>query len=141
MKTSTQRKPPMASLARARCFCYAVAVDRARQRWQEPVADRARWQGRSATDRPSVALHLRACETRFPAIDVHEGDGVPQQLLDDEPYEICNRCLETEDEYFDYAPVDVPPRGRWSIYGIGLPEAILRKTHHDNATRLLGLST
>ena len=81
------------------------------------------------------------CETRFPAIDVHEGDGVPQQLLDDELYEICNRCLETEDEYFDYAPVDVPPRGRWSIYGIGLPEAILRKTRHDNATRLLGLST
>jgi len=55
---------------------------------------------------------LRVCETRFPAIDVHEGDGVPRQLLDDELYEICNRFLETEDEYFDYAPVDVPPRGR-----------------------------
>ena len=141
MKTSTQRKPPMASLAQARCFATPpLSIVRGSRR-SEPVADRTRWQGRSATDRPSVALHLRACETRFPAIDVHEGDGVPQQLLDDEPYEICNRCLETEDEYFDYAPVDVPPRGRWSIYGIGLPEAILPKTRHDNATRLLGLST
>ncbi len=87
---------------------------------------------------------LRVRETRFPAIDVHEGDGVPRQLLDDELYEICNRCLETEDEYFDYAPADVPPRGRWSIFGIGLPEAIPHEIYYYNyynATRLLGLST
>jgi len=112
MKTSTQRKPPMALLAQARCFATPpLSIVRGSRR-SEPVADRTRWQGRSATDRPSVALHLRVCETRFPAIDVHEGDGVPRQLLDDELYEICNRFLETEDEYFDYAPVDVPPRGR-----------------------------
>jgi len=69
------------------------------------------------------------------------GDEVPQQLLGDELYEIYYRFLETEDEYFDYAPADVPPQGRWSIYGIGLPEAILRKVYHDNAARLLGLTT
>ena len=67
------------------------------------------------------------------------GDEVPQQLLGDALYEIYYRFLETDDEYFDYAPVEVPPQGRWSIYGIGLPEAILRKIYHDNAARLLGL--
>jgi len=67
------------------------------------------------------------------------GDAVPQQLLGDALYEIYYRFLETEDEYFDYAPADVPPQGRWSIYGVGLPDAILRKVYHDNAARLLGL--
>ena len=28
------------------------------------------------------------------------------------------RFLETEDEYFDYAPAKIPPQGRWRIYGI-----------------------
>jgi len=69
------------------------------------------------------------------------GDEVPQQLLGDALYEIYYRFLETEDEYFDYAPAAVPPQGRWSIYGVGLPDAILRKIYHDNAARLLGLST
>jgi hypothetical protein len=32
------------------------------------------------------------------------GDDVPQQLFGDELYEIYYRFLETEDEYFDYAP-------------------------------------
>ena len=39
----------------------------------------------------------------------------------------------------DYAPAPVPPQGRWRIYGIGLPEAILKQVYHDNAARLLGL--
>ena len=68
------------------------------------------------------------------------GDEVPQQLLGDALYEIYYRFLETDDEYFDYAPAAVPPQGRWSIYGIGLPDAILRKIYHDNAARLLGLT-
>lgn len=67
------------------------------------------------------------------------GDSVPQQRLCDELYEIYYRFLETEDEYFDYAPAAIPPQGRWSIYGLGLPAAILRKIYHDNAARLLGL--
>ena len=67
------------------------------------------------------------------------GDEVPQQLLGDALYEIYYRFLETEDEYFDYAPAAVPPQGRWSIYGVGLPDAILRKIYHDNAALLLGL--
>ena len=67
------------------------------------------------------------------------GDATPQQVFKDELYEIYYRFLETEDEYFDYAPAPVPPQGRWRIYGIALPEGILKKVYHDNAVRLLGL--
>ncbi|WP_266170180.1 amidohydrolase family protein [Dyella subtropica] len=65
------------------------------------------------------------------------GDDVPQQLFGDALYEIYYRFLETDDEYFDYAPAETPPQGRWSIYGLDLPDAILRKVYHDNAARLL----
>ena len=68
-----------------------------------------------------------------------EGEKFPQQVFKDELYEIYYRFLETEDDHFDYAPARVPPQGRWRIYGLGLPETILRKVYHDNAARLLGL--
>jgi predicted TIM-barrel fold metal-dependent hydrolase len=68
------------------------------------------------------------------------GDAFPQQLFGNKLYEIYWRFLETEDEYFDYAPAEVPPQGRWRIYGIGLPESILRKVYYDNAARLLKLN-
>ncbi len=63
-----------------------------------------------------------------------------QQIFGDELYEIYYRFLETEDEYFDYAPAPIPPQGRWRIYGLGLSEEILRKVYHQNAARLLGLT-
>jgi predicted TIM-barrel fold metal-dependent hydrolase len=65
------------------------------------------------------------------------GDEYPQQVFNDKLYEIYFRFLETEDEYFDYAPAKVPPQGRWRIYGVGLPEAILQKVYNQNAARLL----
>jgi len=67
------------------------------------------------------------------------GAEFPQQFFGSALYEIYYRFLETEDEYFDYAPAAVPPQGRWRIYGLGLPEGILRKVYHDNAARMLGL--
>jgi predicted TIM-barrel fold metal-dependent hydrolase len=70
---------------------------------------------------------------------VPHGHETPQQVFGDALYEIYYRWLETEDEYFDYAPAPVPPQGRWRIYGIGLPEPILRKVYHENAARLLRL--
>jgi predicted TIM-barrel fold metal-dependent hydrolase len=73
------------------------------------------------------------------AIPPPEGENTPQQVFKDELYEIYYRFLETEDEYFDYAPAPVPPQGRWRIYGIGLPDAILKKVYHQNAERLLSL--
>ena len=67
------------------------------------------------------------------------GKQTPQQIFGEELYEIYYRFLETEDEYFDYAPAPIPPQGRWRIYGIALPDPILRKVYADNARRLLGL--
>jgi amidohydrolase family protein len=72
---------------------------------------------------------------------VPHGVETPQQIFGDELYEIYYRFLETEDEYFDYAPAPTPPQGRWQIYGLGLPESILRKVYNENAGRLLGLSS
>ncbi|MFB3905434.1 MAG: amidohydrolase family protein [Acidobacteriota bacterium] len=70
---------------------------------------------------------------------VPHGDEYPQQVYGDALYQIYYRFLETEDEYFDYSPARVPPQGRWRIYGLGLPDNILRKVYYDNAARLLGL--
>jgi predicted TIM-barrel fold metal-dependent hydrolase len=67
------------------------------------------------------------------------GDRFPQQVFGDHLYEIYYRFLETEDEYFDYAPAEIPPQGRWRIYGIDLPESILRKVYFENAARQLGV--
>ncbi|HKE55444.1 MAG TPA: amidohydrolase family protein [Pyrinomonadaceae bacterium] len=67
------------------------------------------------------------------------GNETPQQIFGNELYEIYYRFLETEDEYFDYAPAAIPPQGRWRIYGIGLPDEILRKVYYNNAAQLLGL--
>jgi len=68
---------------------------------------------------------------------VPHGTETPQQIFGEALYEIYYRFFETEDEYFDYAPAPIPPQGRWQIYGIGLPEGILRKVYRDNAARLL----
>jgi predicted TIM-barrel fold metal-dependent hydrolase len=65
------------------------------------------------------------------------GDDYPQQVFNDQLYEIYFRFLETEDEYFDYAPAKIPPQGRWRIYGIKLPDSILRKVYYENAVRVL----
>lgn len=65
------------------------------------------------------------------------GDEYPQQVFNDRLYEIYYRFLETDDEYFDYAPAKIPPQGRWKIYGIGLPETILKKVYYENAARIL----
>jgi predicted TIM-barrel fold metal-dependent hydrolase len=71
---------------------------------------------------------------------IPKGYNVPQQIFGDELYKIYYRFLETEDEYFDYAPAPVPPQGRWCIYGLGLPDDILRKIYHANIDRVMRLS-
>jgi predicted TIM-barrel fold metal-dependent hydrolase len=73
--------------------------------------------------------------------DASSDPGTPQQTFGEPLYEIYYRFLETEDEYFDYAPSPVPPQGRWRISGIGLPEQILHKVYWLNAARLLALSS
>ena len=68
---------------------------------------------------------------------VPNGTETPQQIFGMDLYQIYYRFLQTEDEYFDYAPAPVPPQGRWQIYGLGLPEPILKKVYLDNALRAL----
>jgi predicted TIM-barrel fold metal-dependent hydrolase len=68
------------------------------------------------------------------------GKDTPQQVFNDQMYEIYFRFLETEDEYVDYAPSRVPPQGRWRIYGLGLPDEILKKVYYENAVRLLRIN-
>jgi predicted TIM-barrel fold metal-dependent hydrolase len=67
------------------------------------------------------------------------GKSMPQQDLTPAMYQCYFRFLETLDEHFDYSPAVIPPQGRWKIYGVGLPEGILKKVYHNNAARLLGL--
>ena len=67
------------------------------------------------------------------------GSATPQQDLEPEMFRCYFRFLETLDEYFDYSPAPTPPQGRWKIYGIGLPDEILKKIYHDNAARILHL--
>jgi predicted TIM-barrel fold metal-dependent hydrolase len=68
------------------------------------------------------------------------GDEFPQQVFNDQLYEIYYRFLETDDEYFDYAPAKVPPQGRWRIYGIELSDSVLKKVYYENSARLLHLA-
>jgi predicted TIM-barrel fold metal-dependent hydrolase len=71
---------------------------------------------------------------------VPNGKETPQQIFGDELYKIYYRFLETEDEYFEYAPAPVPPQGRWRIYGLGLTDQVLEKVYNENAARLLKLT-
>lgn len=47
------------------------------------------------------------------------------------------RWLETQDEYFPYS--GYPGQGRWMIYGMGLPDAILEKVYHGNAEKIFSM--
>ena len=53
-------------------------------------------------------------------------------------YRVHFRFLETDDEYFEYdADSVIPTQGRWRIYGVYLPDDVLRKVYYDNAAKLL----
>ncbi len=52
----------------------------------------------------------------------------------EEMYRNHFRWLETADEYFDYW--GFPGQGRWEIYGMELPDAVLEKVYHANAERI-----
>lgn len=54
-----------------------------------------------------------------------------------EVYRIMYRFLETDDEYFNYSPGEIPLQGRWYIYGLCLPEEVLERVYYRNAERVL----
>ena len=47
------------------------------------------------------------------------------------------RFLETRDEYFSYSQRQPPGNGRWMIYGLDLPDDVLKKVYSDNAQRVI----
>jgi uncharacterized protein len=47
------------------------------------------------------------------------------------------RWLETADDYFPYW--SYPGQGRWMIYGMELPDAVLEKVYHGNAEKIFSL--
>jgi predicted TIM-barrel fold metal-dependent hydrolase len=51
-------------------------------------------------------------------------------------YRLHYRFLETADEYFEY-PSHASRQGRWNIYGLFLPDDVLKKVYRENALRLL----
>ena len=59
--------------------------------------------------------------------------------IDRSLYQIAYRFLETDDEYFNYSNSSIPSQGRWAIYGIGLPDEVLRKVYYENASRVLNI--
>jgi predicted TIM-barrel fold metal-dependent hydrolase len=59
-------------------------------------------------------------------------DLVPESMM----YRAYFRFLETDDEYFEY-PSHASRQGRWNIYGLFLPDEVLRRVYRDNAARLL----
>ncbi|MGE5111630.1 MAG: amidohydrolase family protein [Acidobacteriaceae bacterium] len=51
-------------------------------------------------------------------------------------YRLHYRFLETADEYFEY-PSHASRQGRWNIYGLFLPDDVLKQGYRENAVRLL----
>jgi hypothetical protein len=62
------------------------------------------------------------------------GTDIPPSV---DSYRIYYRFLETRDEYFNYGLEDIPRQGRWMIYGLDLPDDVLRRVYYDNAARVL----
>jgi predicted TIM-barrel fold metal-dependent hydrolase len=47
------------------------------------------------------------------------------------------RFFETRDEYMPYSEKSPLPQGMWRIYGVDLPDEVLKKIYHENAMRLI----
>ena len=59
--------------------------------------------------------------------------GTDSFAVDPAHYRTTYRFLETDDEYFSYGR----NQGRWNIYGVYLPDDVLRKIYHENALKLI----
>jgi predicted TIM-barrel fold metal-dependent hydrolase len=69
---------------------------------------------------------------RFADRIVFGSDLLPEETM----YRLYFRFLETADEYFEY-PSHASRQGRWNIYGLHLPDEVLRRVYRENALRLL----
>jgi hypothetical protein len=85
-------------------------------------------------------LRTNITAAKFPALDFHS-DGNPGRGIE-EFWAPHWRFLETYDEHFDHpaqlrSATSAPLHGRWRIYGVGLPDNVLRKVYYANALRYL----
>src|ERR1700712_5676130 len=72
---------------------------------------------------------------RFPDRILFGADLLPEESM----YRAHYRFFETEDQYFDY-PSHASRQGRWQIYGLALPDAVLERLYRGNAMELLSTS-
>ncbi len=56
---------------------------------------------------------------------------------DVEMYRLHYRFLESEDEYFSYDLEDPPSQGRWRVYGLSLPDPVLKQVYRENVKQIL----
>jgi hypothetical protein len=78
----------------------------------------------------------RAVIERHPDRFLFGTDAFPPTAGD---YEVVLRFLETPDEHFPYCEGQ-PTQGRWAIYGLELPDEVLKKVESDNARRLISVA-
>jgi len=52
-------------------------------------------------------------------------------------YRVYYQFLESDDEYFNYGTSEIPDQGRWQVYGLSLPDQVLKKIYFSNADRVL----
>lgn len=71
---------------------------------------------------------------KFPDRILFGADLIPEESM----YRLYFRFLETADEYFEY-PSHASRQGRWNIYGLFLPDDVLRRIYRENALKLLHL--
>ena len=57
-----------------------------------------------------------------------------KDIWNPEEYHVYFRVLETEDEYFDYYR---KRHAFWKMYGLGLPDEVLKKLYYKNALRII----
>lgn len=65
--------------------------------------------------------------------------GLDSWPADADEYRVYYRFLETRDEYFPYwcDPAQTGETGRWWIYGVGLPDDVLKKIYYQNALAMI----
>jgi hypothetical protein len=51
-------------------------------------------------------------------------------------YRLTYRFLESDDEFFNYNPGEIPGQGRWYAYGLYLPHEVLEKVYFKNAEKI-----
>ncbi len=54
-------------------------------------------------------------------------------------YQVYYRFLESEDEFFDPVPKGTATWCWWKIYGLGLPDDVLKRVYYDNVATLIKL--